>query len=150
MSWRKNPLYQTRAWRNTSALLRQKNPICQRIEHGVQCNRKSEVVHHLQDPEKAPALALAWSNLVAVCAACHPAGRPGASVEETYCDTYGPMDAVYPHRHGPASWKQGTTLNAEPSAALMVDTSSLGTTAQREALDAADLDVLLAVTIPTT
>jgi hypothetical protein len=150
MAWRKNPLYQTRAWRNTSTLLRQKNPICQRIEYGVQCNRKSEVVHHLEDPTKNPSAALAWQNLVAVCTAHHPGGRPGASIVEEYCDTLGPENAVYPHRHGPPSWRQGTTLDIDASARMLVNTSAVGTTAQREALEATDLDALLSVKIPGT
>jgi hypothetical protein len=147
MSWRRNPLYQTRAWRNLSALLRQKNPICQRLEDGVQCNRKSEVVHHLQSPDKNPSAALAWPNLVAVCTAHHPAGRPGASVVEEYVATYGVENAVYFHGHGHASWKCGTTLDIESSRPhASIHTGNIE--AQNKALAGADLDALLAVTIP--
>jgi hypothetical protein len=91
--------YDSADWRDTSNLLKSCNPICQRIlPDGSQCNHPPTIGHHLVDPRVAPALRLAFSNLVAVCAAHHPGGQPGANdAVEVYCHTIGPLKAVYKH-----------------------------------------------------
>jgi hypothetical protein len=147
---RKNdPLYQSRDWRDrTSPLMRSYNMICMRIIDGVQCTRPSKVVHHLIAPDKAPALAMDWRNLVAVCPEHHPASRPGASPDEKYVDGYGPENAVYYHGHGPASWKPGSRFNVEQAGTPPVDMHTGNIGAQNAALASIDLDSLMAVKIP--
>ena len=146
---RNEPFYQSRAWRNVSQLHRRYNPVCQRLENGIQCTRPSKVVHHLQDPSNAPDLSMDWSNLVSVCAEHHAGGAPGAKDDEAYCDTYGVMDTVYPHGHGPASWK-GTGRMIETAGAPPVEMHTGNIGAQNKALDGMDLDALLAVQLPGT
>lgn len=91
--------YDSSDWRTTSNLLKSCNPICQRISpDGKQCSHPPTISHHLIDPRNAPHLRLVFSNLVAVCAAHHPNGQPGANDEvEVYCHTVGPLKAIYKH-----------------------------------------------------
>lgn len=89
--------YNTADWSKTTKLMKIYNPQCQRIENGKQCMHTPEVTHHLQDPKDAPHLRLAWSNLVAVCAPHHPGGQRGASDNEVYVYTIGPLQSVFKH-----------------------------------------------------
>ena len=104
---RNEKFYQTRLWRTTSTLLRQYNPICQRIQpDGVQCTHASTVVHHIVDPSVNPAVGTDWNNIVALCDTCHPGGQPGDTEHVQYVHTYAPCSAVYRHtRH--ADWYSG-------------------------------------------
>lgn len=55
-------------WKRTSRIVRSLNPLCQR------CGEKfSEHVHHRTPVGDDPSLAYAWSNLEALCKACHEA-----------------------------------------------------------------------------
>jgi hypothetical protein len=94
--------YDSYRWRvKTSPLVRKCNPVCQRIlDDGKQCEKPSEIVHHLIDPTRNPKLAHDWSNLVATCATHHPAGTPGETKGYLYCATIAPLEAIYRHPGG--------------------------------------------------
>ena len=73
-------LYNLSAWRRArgfrAALLVQ-NPICQRLQHGQQCQRAATVVHHLIDPTVDETKFFDPKNTVCLCAGCHPGGALG-------------------------------------------------------------------------
>jgi len=133
--WQK--FYDTADWRNTSNLLKSCNPICQRILHtGNQCEKPSTIGHHLVDPRDAPKLRLAFSNLVAVCAGCHPGGAKGADeMAEIYVHTIGPLDAFYKHTPdgGWPRWHKMYVASENPP----VPSFSKSTAVGDEVLDAA-------------
>jgi hypothetical protein len=67
-----NPCYLTTAWRKCTKWIQNRNPVCQKINNGVQCMRLSTLTHHLISPRVAPDRLLDPTNLVALCARCHP------------------------------------------------------------------------------
>lgn len=93
-------------WRKISTLVRSNNPICQFIDKATaqQCQRPSEIVHHLVDPKDAPEQFYDWAILVAVCAEHHQGGQRGETQGYVYCHTIGPNDSIYPHGHGFPLW----------------------------------------------
>lgn len=70
-------LYTRARWLRLSAFLRRKNPTCQRIKRCFQCMKPSEVVHHLISPYDRLDLFHVPTNLVCLCADCHPGGTAG-------------------------------------------------------------------------
>lgn len=91
-------LYNCARWRTTTGLVRQKNPICQRIhDDGKQCTRPSALTHHLVDPKVDITKFYDWSNLVAVCDECHAGGQQGETQGHRYTSTLGAMDSIYDH-----------------------------------------------------
>jgi 5-methylcytosine-specific restriction enzyme A len=86
-------LYYTARYRRFRDFLQGRNPICQKINNGVRCNRPSSVLHHLVDPDAPGGLALflTASNAVMLCPSCHPggeAGTPNWKVNVDYVPTY--------------------------------------------------------------
>ena len=47
-------------------------PVCQRINNGVRCMNPSKIGHHLWSPRVRPDLFTDPTNVVLVCALCHP------------------------------------------------------------------------------
>ena len=143
--------YDTAAWAQTSKNIRVYNPICAKVdENGKQCAQKSVLVHHIIDPRDAPTLKMEWSNLVALCEACHSGGERGSTKMERYVHTLGPLGNVYKHAGhdgGYPQWKKAPTENAaetptpEPVLHLLPcdgRTSSFGDDALDAALAAED------------
>ena len=65
-------LYNTRRWRGLSATFRKANPLCKLCsERGLTV--ASEEVDHIVTPQTNPGLFWSWSNLQALCGACHSA-----------------------------------------------------------------------------
>lgn len=87
----------SKGWRAVSHAVRQRNSICQAIEHGEQCTRAATQVHHLQAPEHRPDLRIDWSNLVAICDRHHIPGKGDSGLFQ-YVPTIGFNGEV--HRHG--------------------------------------------------
>jgi hypothetical protein len=129
--------YDTADWRTTSNLLKTCNPICQRIlPDGKQCEKPSTIGHHIVDPRDAPQLRLAFSNLVAVCARCHPGGAKGADeTTEIYVRTIGPLEAEYKHSPdgGYPRWHKLYVASSSP----LMPSSSKSTALGDGVLDAA-------------
>jgi hypothetical protein len=82
------------AWISTSKLMRRLNPVCQKIVNdglyrNEQCHNPAALVHHLVSPRQDPKLFLVASNLVALCAHCHPPddGTPWWKVGVDYVAT---------------------------------------------------------------
>ncbi len=68
-----NAIYHKMDWRVYSQLLRDRNPVCQRIElSGIQCRYPSQLVHHLLSPRKHPSLFMSPANCVCICKFHHP------------------------------------------------------------------------------
>jgi hypothetical protein len=61
-----------------SRTIKGQNPVCQRLERGVQCDKPSEITHHRHSPNSRPDLLLSVydeqgvSNLLALCRDHHP------------------------------------------------------------------------------
>ena len=79
-----------RAWDKLAGFLKARNPQCQRLIGGIQCQHGSYAVHHLISPTQRPDLFTTMSNLVCLCQYCHPGGtagtpdwRPGADYVPT-------------------------------------------------------------------
>jgi hypothetical protein len=83
-----NRFENSKNWRRTSAMMRNHNPVCQRIDPatGEQCNRASEMVHHILAPETHWELRQDFSNLVAVCKPHHP-NTTGDNHRQNYTPT---------------------------------------------------------------
>jgi hypothetical protein len=127
-------IYDKRNWRDrTSKNVRAYNPICQRLhEDGKQCEKPSNIVHHLIDPKDAPEKAHDWSILVATCTAHHAGGQRGETQGARYCATIGPHTIHYHGIHVLPAWHDdykplpetsitrlgGTTTTAVGSAAI--------------------------------
>jgi hypothetical protein len=65
-------MYWREPWPTFRKMLLAHNPLCQRINRGVQCTEPATLVHHLVSPRVRPDLFVVVSNVVALCAACHP------------------------------------------------------------------------------
>lgn len=52
------------------------NPLCQKIENGVQCNAPGTVLHHLVEPQ-CNAEFFDPKNVVMLCPGHHPGGAKG-------------------------------------------------------------------------
>jgi hypothetical protein len=85
------------AWRTVSKTFKQRNPICQAIKYGQQCNKWATQTHHLIDPSVRPDLRTDWSNLVSCCDRHHVPG-PGDSGLFQWAPTIGFNGEVYEHR----------------------------------------------------
>jgi 5-methylcytosine-specific restriction enzyme A len=70
-------MYNTSAWFRFRWFVLNRNPICQRIVKGVQCRDAATVVHHLLSPRQRPDLFLEPTNVLCLCAGCHPGGEEG-------------------------------------------------------------------------
>jgi hypothetical protein len=68
-------LYWQTRWIKFRLLLLVRNPICSRIINGEQCHNRATVGHHLVSPLDNPALTFVTSNIVMLCASCHPNTR---------------------------------------------------------------------------
>jgi hypothetical protein len=86
-------MYNGTRWRRLTVFLRARNAQCQKINNGVRCQRASVLVHHLIAPEIRLDLFYTPSNLVCLCAECHPGGtagtpewRPDVDFVPTKCD----------------------------------------------------------------
>ena len=94
-----NARYHRPEWIKLSRILKDMNPICQRIEsNGLQCRYPSQISHHLISPKVNPTLFLNASNLVAICR-FHHSDTPGEVASD--CNRYVPtkwiMGQVYSH-----------------------------------------------------
>ncbi len=72
-----NRLYWLASWFRFKLHCLNRNPICQRIIRGEQCHNPAWVVHHLISPRERPDLFLDATNVVCLCANCHPGGEEG-------------------------------------------------------------------------
>jgi len=100
-------LYNSKRWRETAALIRSKNPLCQFLaDNGQQCTHASAVVHHLVDPKDNMLVFFDWNNLVAVCQEHHQGGQRGETQGYRYCHTVGVMGVVYTHGFLYPSWHE--------------------------------------------
>jgi hypothetical protein len=70
-------LYFQARWIKLSQFLRRRNAQCQRMKNGLQCWKPSEVAHHLVSPYERPELFYVPTNLICLCADCHPGGVAG-------------------------------------------------------------------------
>ena len=86
----------SKGWRAVSHAVRQRNPICQAIEHGEQCTKPSTQTHHLEAPETRPDLRIEWSNLVALCDRHHIPGKGDAGLFQ-YVPTIGFNGEIFHH-----------------------------------------------------
>jgi hypothetical protein len=119
-------------WRTVSKAVRRRNPFCQAIEHGQQCNCPSTQVHHIQAPETHPELMIAWSNLVALCDRHHLPGKGDRGLFR-YIPTVGFNDGeLFPHDDiviGPYASARTKRNDLEPTGtpgAKLFISSSLG------------------------
>jgi len=70
--------YASYAWGSLARLIRVLNPVCQKIRTdgpyapGERCHNFATLTHHLISPIERPDLMFTATNLVALCAACHP------------------------------------------------------------------------------
>lgn len=140
--------YDSWRWRQrTSPLIRQYNPICQRIfDDGTQCNKPCTVVHHLIAPDVDMRKAHAWDNLVAVCDTHHPGGQRGETMGYRYSATCGPLNQIYYHKGGLLpTWHREyqRPLTGDVSRLAGTETSSVGDERISKALAGCDIDSLL-------
>ena len=128
-------LYNSKRWRETSPLVKSKNPICQRLDDsGRQCTHASAVVHHLVDPKVNATIFFDWQNLVAVCTQHHAGGQPGERQGEKYCHTLGVLDSVYKHGYLWPAWHKNYEAPPADQALVSVFTSAVGAAAIARAL----------------
>jgi len=119
-------LYAKCRWKNrVSPQVKKRNPLCQRVDErtGIQCNAQSTIVHHIRAPQDAPNLAFDWSNLVALCANCHPGGERGELKGRLYAHTIGWDGEVVRKGVCYPSWH---ALYVQPSAIASAPESSSG------------------------
>jgi hypothetical protein len=126
------------AWRTVSKTFRQRNPICQAIKYGQQCNKWATQTHHLIDPSVRPDLRMDWSNLVSCCDRHHVPG-PGDSGLFQWAPTIGFNGETFPHRDvalGPhASKRTQQRIPLAPGKLFLAETTgkvdeALGTQAE--------------------
>ncbi len=65
-------LYNCAAWVRFRTSVLSNNPICQHIIDGKACSAPATIVHHIVSPRKNGRLMYTFSNVRAVCPACHP------------------------------------------------------------------------------
>jgi len=83
-----NKLYKRVAWQRMRQLMLASNPMCTRLINGAVCPNPATLVHHLRSPREAPELFTEATNLVCLCASCHPddAGTPWWKSGEDYIE----------------------------------------------------------------
>lgn len=93
---RNDRLYHTKNWERFSALMRERNPICQAVIDGKQCRYPSKISHHLISPKVDMAKFLEPSNIVCLCLEHHP-NTPGEIKPHIYTPTNGPFGEIFKH-----------------------------------------------------
>lgn len=63
--------YQTKEWRKARKLALQRDHYLCQLRISKNCTRKANTVHHIEELEDYPELALTLSNLTSCCYACH-------------------------------------------------------------------------------
>ena len=96
--------YHTTAWLKLSKLVRDLNPMCQRIrrdglysDKGEPCRNPSTLVHHIISPRQDETRFLRLENLLALCSECHPPteGSPNWREGIDYIPTKYPSHKVF-------------------------------------------------------
>jgi hypothetical protein len=64
--------YRTARWMRMKTFLRSRNPLCQRLVNGQQCEQFSTILHHIVSPRERPDLMFSAENLICVCDEHHP------------------------------------------------------------------------------
>jgi 5-methylcytosine-specific restriction protein A len=71
-----NPFYTSKRWRKKRAyILYRDKHLCQECKKYGR-NKEADTVHHIEELEDAPELALKNNNLVSLCRACHNKQHP--------------------------------------------------------------------------
>lgn len=85
-------IYDRQPWPGFQARMIRNNVICQRLQDGVQCRNKSKVVHHLISPRQDMSRFVDPTNVVCLCAHCHPPteGTPHWKVNVDFVPTVAP------------------------------------------------------------
>ena len=96
--------YHSTAWLKLSRMVRDLNPMCQRIrrdglynDKGEPCRNPSTLVHHLISPRTDPTRFLRLENVLALCAECHPPteGSPNWREGSDYIPSKYPSHKVF-------------------------------------------------------
>jgi hypothetical protein len=129
--------YGTTEWKKLSEVVKRRNPICQAIENNVQCQHRSELVHHLISPNVNFELRNKEENLVAICNQ-HHSNSEGDSGKYQYAPTIGFCDGEVFEHNTPIPYA-ARTGKPEPLGMIGDGTGKIGTTTSvgDDALDAA-------------
>ena len=65
-------LYHTKRWEHFTWYMIVRNPQCQRLVDGKQCEQFSKICHHIVSPREALHLMFDAENILCVCVAHHP------------------------------------------------------------------------------
>jgi hypothetical protein len=65
-------LYHTKRWEKFTWYMIVRNPQCQRLVDGKQCEQSSKICHHIVSPRVALHLMFDAENILCVCVAHHP------------------------------------------------------------------------------